>query len=211
VRVNRIIAPIDELPAVIVAGASAGGVEALGRLVHGLPADLAAPLIVVLHVDPAGTSVLPEILSRSGAIPAHAARDGQLMEGGHIYVAPPDHHLLVEGRVLRLGGGPRVSGHRPALDSTMGSVAAAFGPRAIGVVLSGNRDDGSAGLAAIKAGGGIALVQDPAECLYEGMPTNAIARVAVDEVLAVDELARRLAEICGALPTPRPRRNGDAA
>jgi two-component system chemotaxis response regulator CheB len=203
--------PSDELPAVIVAGASAGGVEALGRLVHGLPADLAAPLIVVLHVGPAATSVLPEILSRSGAIPAQAAREGQRMQGGHIYVAPPDHHLLVEGPVLRLTGGPRVSGHRPALDSTMPSVAAAFGPRAIGVVMSGNRDDGSAGLGAIKAAGGIALVQDPAECLYEGMPRNAIARVAVDEVLVVDELARRLAEICAASTAPRSRQNGDFA
>ena len=190
----------EPLPAVIVAGASAGGVQALGRLVGDLPEDFAAPVLVVLHLHPEATSMLADILSRSGRLTATTARDCEPLHAAHIYVAPPDHHLVVEHGLVRLNRGPRVNGHRPALDPTMRSVGDEYGRRAVGVVLSGNGDDGSAGLAWIKRGGGRTLVQDPDECQYKGMPRSALERVEVDDILPVARMAQRLIEIAGAGP-----------
>jgi two-component system chemotaxis response regulator CheB len=152
-------------------------------------------VLVVLHVSPGGTTVLPRILDRQGPLPVSAAEDGEQLHGGRVYVAPADVHLLVEDSTLRLWPGPRENGHRPAADPLFRSVAAAYGPAAVGVVLSGTRDDGTAGLWRIKQRGGRVLVQDPEEALYDGMPKSAIAHVDVDEVLAVEDLAARLAEL----------------
>jgi two-component system chemotaxis response regulator CheB len=195
----------------VAVGASAGGIEALRSLVGQLPEDFAATLIVVLHLPANGTSVLPQILARAGALPALTARDGTHPEGGTIYVAPPDCHLLVEDGVLSLDHGPRINGHRPAIDPLFRTLADAFGPAAGGVVLSGVLDDGTAGLLAIKRAGGTTFVQDPVEALYEMMPRTAIEVVSPDHIASAEELGRLLAAIVAAPPPdppadPRPTR-----
>jgi len=167
---------------IIVVGASAGGVEALITLVRSLPADLPAALFVVLHIPAQNPSALPAILNRSGPLPAVHATDRQEIVPGHIYVAPPDHHLLVEQGYVRVGRGPKENMHRPAIDPLFRSAAHTYGSRVIGVVLSGMLDDGTSGLKAIKERGGLAVVQDPNDATYASMPRSAIQNVAVDFV-----------------------------
>jgi two-component system chemotaxis response regulator CheB len=166
----------------IVIGASAGGVETLRDVASGLPADLPAAVCVVLHIPPTSSSALADILGRAGCLPCRAAEDGAPLRAGTIVVAPPDHHLMVEDAV-RLSVGPRENGHRPSVDVLFRSAASGWHDRVIGVILSGTRADGAAGLAAIKASGGAAIVQDPDEAMYSGMPANALAHVAVDAVV----------------------------
>jgi two-component system, chemotaxis family, protein-glutamate methylesterase/glutaminase len=175
---------------VVVAGASAGGVEALVELVRSLPSDFPHPVLVVLHVAPTGTSVLPAILGRACRLAVASASDGDHVRPGHVYVAPPDCHLVVEDSHLRLSSAPRENGHRPAIDPTMRSAAGAYDGGTIGIVLSGSRDDGTAGLMAIKARGGTAIVQDPEEALYPAMPLNAMAHIEADAVLRIGAMAR---------------------
>jgi two-component system chemotaxis response regulator CheB len=176
-------------PAVVVVGASAGGVEALVALAGSLPAAFPHPILVVLHVSPAGTSVLPAILARACRLTVTSAADGEALQAGHVYVAPPDSHLLVEGSHVRLSQAPRENGHRPAIDATMRTAAASYDSATIGIVLSGSRDDGTAGLIEIKARGGTAIVQDPDEALYPAMPRSAIAHVDADAVLPIAAMA----------------------
>jgi two-component system chemotaxis response regulator CheB len=165
-----------------VIGASAGGVEALKSVVTGLPDDLPAAVCIVLHIAPTSSSALAGILARAGPLPCSAATDGDELEHGRILVAPPDHHLVVEDGRVRLTAGPRENGHRPSVDALFRSASLARESAVIGVVLSGTRDDGSAGLAVIKSRGGATVVQDPDEALYPGMPASAIAHVVVDAV-----------------------------
>jgi two-component system chemotaxis response regulator CheB len=167
---------------IVVVGASAGGVEALARLAASVPADLPAAVFVVVHVPASATSALPEILSRQGPLPAAHVKDGEPVEPRRIYVAPPDHHLLLRGGTVHLSRGPRENGHRPAVDPLFRSAAREYASRVIGVVLSGALDDGTAGLLAVKARGGIAVVQQPDDAMYPGMPANALAHVQVDHV-----------------------------
>jgi len=174
---------------IVVVGASAGGVEALRTLVSDLPADLPAAVFVVLHVPAIATSVLPAILERAGDLPAAHAEDGAEIEPGHVYIAPPDHHLLIQPGFMRVNRGPKENGYRPAIDPTFRTAAATYGSRVIGVVLSGVLDDGSAGLAAVKSHGGRAFVQDPADALYPMMPESAIQAAEPDLVLPPKELA----------------------
>ena len=188
----------------VAVGASAGGIEALRNLVAQLPDDFPAAVLVVLHLPPRGTSVLPQILDRAGALPAVAAEDGAAVEGGRVYVAPPDCHLLVEGGRLRLDHGARTNGHRPAIDPLFRAVAREYGPASAGVVLSGVLDDGTAGLMAIKRAGGVTLAQDPAEALYEMMPRTAIEVVSPDHVGTAEQLGRVLAEIAAEVPPDPP-------
>ena len=177
---------------IIVIGASAGGVEALKLLAGLLPADLPAAVFVVLHLPPKGRSVLPQILARSGPLPATHPRDGEVIERGRIYVAPPDVHMLLQRGSIRLEHGPRENSHRPAIDPLFRTAAAVYGPRVAGVVLSGLLDDGAAGLVAIRQRGGTTLVQDPEEALYPGMPRNALETRCVDHSLPIAELAATL-------------------
>jgi two-component system, chemotaxis family, protein-glutamate methylesterase/glutaminase len=183
---------------VVVVGASAGGVEALIQLVRILPTDLAAPVCIVLHIPADAPSLLAQILNRDSALPAVHAQNMQRWEKGTIYIAPPDRHLLIHADgALRVARGPRENRHRPAVDPLFRSAAADFGPGAIGIILSGTMDDGTAGLRTLKERGGVAIVQDPAEALYPSMPQSAIAHVNVDHVVpisAMGDLLRRLLE-----------------
>lgn len=178
----------------VVVGASAGGISALLDLAGSLPAGFAAPVCVVQHIG-ANPSILPELLSARGPHPAVHARDGQLLTPGVIHVAPPDHHLLVEGRSLRLTRGPKENHTRPAIDPLFRSAALAWGPRTIGVVLSGMLDDGTAGLVAIKECGGTAVVQDPASAEEPDMPKNALSWVDADFVVAQDAIGPLLGRL----------------
>lgn len=189
---------------VIVIGASAGGVEALRNVVSGLPTDLRSAVFVVLHLPPGGTSVLPAILKRAGDLPAAHAVDGEQVEAARIYVAPPDNHMLIEDGIVRVTPGPRENGHRPAIDPLFRSAARSYGPGAIGVVLSGVLDDGTAGLAAVKAAGGRTVVQDPSDALYPAMPQSAIAYVGPEYVVETHEIAPLLSELASAPPRPAP-------
>jgi two-component system chemotaxis response regulator CheB len=161
----------------IVIGASAGGVEALRAVAAGLPPDLPAAVVVVLHIPRGAPSALPGILSRAGPLSAVAAEQAAPLRPGIVYVAPAGHHVLVGDRHLRLSTGPAENGHRPAIDPLFRSAALAHGPDTVGVVLSGTRDDGTAGLAAIVARGGTAVVQEPDDALHPAMPANALAQV----------------------------------
>jgi two-component system, chemotaxis family, protein-glutamate methylesterase/glutaminase len=179
----------------IVVGASAGGVEALRSLVAGLPADLGAAVAVVLHLPAGGTSALPQILRRFGNLPTTSASSGMPIQAGMIHVAPPDHHLLVIDDQFALSHGPTENGHRPAINALFRSAAVSRNRRTIGVLLSGVLDDGVAGLVSIKSQGGLALVQDPADALYPGMPQNAIRHLTPDHVLPVSEMGPLLAKL----------------
>jgi two-component system chemotaxis response regulator CheB len=178
---------------VVAIGASAGGIEALRILVAGLPADFPAAVLVVLHLPAHGTSVLPQLLDRAGSLRAVQAQEGMAVEGGTIYVAPPDCHLLVEAHHVHLDHGAKSNGHRPAVDPLFRSVAALYGLSAAGVVLSGVLDDGTAaGLMAIQQAGGLTLAQDSGEALYDMMPRTAI------EVVGPDHVGRRARAGAGA-------------
>jgi two-component system, chemotaxis family, protein-glutamate methylesterase/glutaminase len=179
----------------VAVGASAGGVEALRALVAGLPPVYPGAVLVVLHVPRDAPSALPAILSRSGPLPAATAVDGEPLRTGRIYVAPNDHHVLVLDGHIRLTRGPAENGHRPAIDPLFRSIARAFGRRSIGVVLSGSRDDGAAGLASIVARGGAAVVQDPADALYPWMPQAALAQVQTEYVAPAAKLGPMIAQI----------------
>jgi len=197
----------------VVIGASAGGVEALSRLVADLPPDLPAAVAIVLHVSP-GASLLPAILDRRARLPVAAASDGEPLAPGRIYVAPPDHHLVVGDSAFHLTHGPKENGHRPAVDRLFSTAADALGHAVVGVILSGTLDDGSAGLAEIKLHGGAALVQDPADALYPSMPAHAIERVEVDRVVPLARMGEAICDLVmdrpsnpGASETPEdPRR-----
>jgi two-component system chemotaxis response regulator CheB len=180
---------------IVVIGASAGGVESLRALVSGLPSDLPASIFVVLHVPDNGTSVLPLILSRHGPLQATHPNDGEEIKQGHIYVAPPDSHLLIKRGYIRLTRGPKENGHRPAVDPLFRSAARTYGRRVVGIVLSGTLDDGTGGLIAIKERGGVAIAQDPETALYTGMPLSAIENAKVDYILPVSDIARVLLEL----------------
>lgn len=180
---------------VVAIGASAGGVPALRHLVAGLPGHLPAAVVVVLHIPPTAPDMLPKILGRAGPLPSVTAVHGAPAVAGTIHVAPPDRHVLVVDGRLRLSSGPRVNGHRPAIDPLLTSVAEGFGPRAIGVVLSGTRDDGSAGLADIARRGGAALVQDPRDARYPEMPRSALERVPGARSLPAADLGALVAEL----------------
>src|SRR3954447_1871614 len=174
---------------IVVIGASAGGLEALRAIVGALDPDFAAPICVVLHTSPQSPGLLDGILTRPGKLAALNAINGERLRPGHIYVAPPDFHLVVEPGILRVTKGPRENRFRPAIDPLFRSAAQVYGPGAIGVVLTGSLDDGTAGLWTIKQLGGCAIVQDPSDALFPGMPENALTHVDVDYVVPLAELA----------------------
>src|SRR6185436_4933035 len=179
---------------VVVIGASSGGVEAVCTLLAGLPADFPWPILVAVHIG-AGPSQLPAILSRCGPLPAVHPQAGTPLEPGHVYVAPPNHHLIVEDRRVQLTHGPRENRTRPAIDPLFRSASRGYRQGAIGIILSGELDDGTAGLFALKARGGVAIVQDPDEAFSASMPRHALEEVAVDYCLPVAHIAPLLVEL----------------
>jgi two-component system chemotaxis response regulator CheB len=179
---------------VIVIGASAGGVEAISRVVADLPRDLKASVLIVLHIS-RGKSLLPEILTRAGRLPASHPADGEPLEYGRIYVAPPDRHLVVEPGLVRVVHTASENGLRPAVDPLFRSAARTYGPRVVAVVLTGTLDDGTAGIAAVKEAGGVTIAQDPAEASSPGMPTSAIATGLIDHVLSIRDVPLLLAAL----------------
>ena len=194
---------------IIVIGASMGGVEALSRLVAQLPHDLQAAVLVVLHLSPQHKSVLPAILTRAGPLPAHHPKPDEPLQPGHIYVAPNDRHLVVEPGKVQVVKGPLENGHRPAVDTLFRSAARAYGPRVVGVVLTGALDCGTAGLVAVKSQGGIAVVQDPADAFCPDMPRSALEYVKADHCVPLKEMGPLLARLV-ATPVPArvPKRPG---
>jgi two-component system chemotaxis response regulator CheB len=177
---------------VVVIGTSAGGVTALSTIIKQLPKDLNAAIFIVLHISPHQRSNLPDILTRAGNLNAAHAMDGEPIHHGRIYIAPPDHHLLLEPGLVRVTKGPKENRFRPAIDPLFRSAAYAHGPEVIGVVLTGALDDGTAGLWAIKDRGGIAVVQDPDDAEQRSMPWTALNNVEVDHCLPVRDIAKVL-------------------
>ena len=185
----------------VVVGASAGGVRALQALASALPQDFPAAVLVVLHIG-SHPSSLPALLSHCGPLRATHAGDGEPIAAGHIHVAPPDHHLLVDAGRLRLSRGPKEHHSRPAIDPLFRSAALARGPDVVGVVLTGRLDDGTAGLQAIKQCGGIAVVQDPADADEPSMPDSALRYVQVDHCVPLASLAGLLTSLVRADVSP---------
>ena len=173
---------------IVVVGGSAGAIDPLRDLIGALPGDLPAAIFVVQHVSAHAPSMLPAILAAGTDLEVAPARDGDPIQPGHVYVAQPGRHLLVEPSQVRVVHGPKENRHRPAIDTLFRSAAWSFGPRVVGIVLSGSLDDGTAGLWAVKRAGGLALVQDPAEAAFPDMPLNAMRQVAIDQVLPVREM-----------------------
>ncbi|MGV0836186.1 chemotaxis protein CheB [Mycolicibacterium thermoresistibile] len=185
----------DRPPGVVAVGASAGGVEALTQFAGGLPADLPYPVLVVLHMPANAPSVLARILDRSGPLPAAQARHGEPLQPGHIHVAVPDRHLMVEDHRVVVSEGPTENGHRPAINTLFRSAAVTFGPRAMGVVLSGVLDDGVLGASAIRSQGGTTVVQHPDDALFATMPTNVVRAGLADHQAAAADIGAVLARL----------------
>jgi two-component system, chemotaxis family, protein-glutamate methylesterase/glutaminase len=187
----------------VVIGASAGGIEALKTLARELPPDFNAPICVVVHVAPQSPGVLHQILSRAGHLTALSPDSSERLRPGTIYVAPPDRHMLIEPGRIRLARGPRENRFRPAIDPLFRSAAQSYGPAAIGVILTGNLDDGTAGLSAVKQLGGVSIVQDPNEAMFPSMPCNALANVRVDHVVPLAAIPALLVELTSVAPPDR--------
>jgi two-component system chemotaxis response regulator CheB len=176
----------------VVVGGSAGGLESLLRVLDGLPGDFRAAVLVVLHIPARGSELLPSVIQRRSAIPVAFAGDGAPITPGTVTVAPPDHHLLVTPQALRVVRGPRENRHRPAIDPLFHSAVEAFGPRVIGVILSGSGGDGAAGMAAIQQHGGRLLVQHPQDALFASMPQAVLDVTEVDATLHTGDIAPQL-------------------
>jgi two-component system chemotaxis response regulator CheB len=196
---------MEVTPNIVVVGASAGGVEALSRLLGALPADLPAAVFVVLHIPSHTPSELPLVLDRVSALRVVSAHDGQAIEAGTVYVAPTDRHLMLQGDTVRVTRGPKECRVRPAIDVLFRSAATQHGACVIGVILTGTLDDGTAGLWAIKDHQGVALVQDPQEAAFSSMADSAIAHVGVDLVAPITQLAQEIVRRTGKAHVMVPR------
>jgi two-component system, chemotaxis family, protein-glutamate methylesterase/glutaminase len=177
---------------IVTIGCSAGGVEALPIVLGKLPRDTPAAFFVVMHVAAMSESFLPGIIGRSTKMPCAHAIDGEPIEHGRIYVAPPNRHLLLQADKVVVGHGPKENRHRPAVDPLFRSAAQYFGSRVIGVILTGSLDDGTAGLQAVKRCGGLAVVQHPDDALAPGMPLSAVQYVQVDHVVPIEKMGALL-------------------
>lgn len=182
---------------IIVIGASAGGFEALKKLVDGLPESMDASIFIVWHMAGDVKGILPQVLNKSNTLFAAHGKDLEVVKPGRIYVAPPDHHMLIEKGMIRITRGPKENRFRPAIDPLFRSAAFEYGPRVIGIVLSGALDDGSAGLWTIKERGGLAIVQDPEEAEVSSMPSSAMRAVDVDYKVAIMDMPELLVKLSG--------------
>lgn len=178
--------------------ASAGGLHALNQVLSALPAEFPLPIVVVQHLDPRHRSLMAQILGRRTGLRVKQAEDGDRLEGGVVYVAPPDNHLLVNSDgTLSLSHSELVHFVRPSADLLFESMAASYEDRAIAVVLTGAGRDGAMGIEAVKKMGGTTIVQDPASAEYAGMPSSAVGTRRVDFVLDLDEIAPALLTLAG--------------
>jgi two-component system, chemotaxis family, protein-glutamate methylesterase/glutaminase len=177
---------------IVVIGASAGGIHAIVDIVRQLGADFPASVFVVVHISPTSPGILPTLLDSASDLPAYFAQDREPIRRSRIYVAPPDFHLLLGSGFVELSSGPRENNFRPAVDPLFRSAAESYGPRVIGVVLSGRLYDGTIGLSHIKKAGGTAVVQDPTDAAFNSMPQNAIRNVNVDYVLPTKQMGELL-------------------
>lgn len=189
---------------IVVIGASSGGLDPLREIVAGLPSTFAAPVCIVQHASPSSPGFLDNILRKAGELEVGWAEDGERLRAGRIYLAPRDHHLLLEPGTVRLGHGPRENRFRPAIDPLFRSAAQVYGPGTVGVVLSGNMDDGVSGLVVIKQLGGVAIVQDPDDALFPSMPLSALSKVGIDHVVPASEIAPLLGRVIAEPPDRRP-------
>jgi two-component system chemotaxis response regulator CheB len=189
-------------PDVVVIGASAGGVEALKRMIAALPHDLPATVCLTLHLADDTPSLLPGILARVGSIEVLPAVDGAPLRPGVVYVSQPNTHLAVMGDHIELGPGAKENGYRPSVDVLLRSAAVARGPRVVGVVLTGMLDDGTAGLAAVARYGGATLVQDPTDAEFPSMPANALQGTPTARSLSLDALVDEVVRIVSSEPVP---------
>jgi two-component system chemotaxis response regulator CheB len=188
---------------VVVIGGSAGSHTALQKVIAGLPDDLAATVLVTVHLAPTGGTLIADMLDRVGGLPVAPAVDGEPALPGRIYTAVPDRHLLITGDyVMRLGRGARQNRLRPSVDATFRTAARWCGQRVIGVVLSGSLDDGASGLASIVDNGGAALVQQPADARFAGMPTAALKVVPDAVALPAAQLGRAIVDLVARCRTP---------
>ena len=190
---------------IIVVGASAGGVSVLKDLVNSLPKDLEASIFVVLHTSPFSPSQLPQILTKAGALKASQPEDGETIRKGHIYIAAPDHHLILQkDEKIAVKKGPKENRFRPSVDALFRSAAFIYGPRVTGIVLSGLLDDGTSGMWNIKRCGGATIVQDPNEAMYPSMPQNVMQYVDVDHVVPVSEMGELLIKLINSKTPKKP-------
>jgi two-component system chemotaxis response regulator CheB len=181
----------------VVVGASAGGIAAISALLAGLPGDLRAAVLVVLHIAADAGGLLPKMFGERSPLPVRFAADGEPLRHGDVRIALPDRHLLVENGAMRVVHGPRENRFRPAIDPLFRSAAWAYGPRVIGVLMSGMMNDGSAGLWAIKTCGGVAVVQDPADARFSEMPQSAVDALPVDHCLPAGQLGTLVGNLVG--------------
>jgi two-component system chemotaxis response regulator CheB len=177
---------------IVVIGASAGGVIALVDLFKTIPKDFDGYIFVVLHVSPFSPSVMPQILSRAGHLKAVHPKDGDSMKKNTIYIAPPDHHLLIEKDKVSIKKGPKENRFRPSIDALFRSAAYTYGSRVIGVILSGLLDDGTSGLWTVNQQGGLCLIQHPDDAQFPGMPLSVIEYVEVDYSIPIAEMGELL-------------------
>lgn len=188
---------------IVVIGASAGGVTVLKDLVAKLPPNFGAAVFVVQHLAAHAPSFLPEILNRAGSLKAMHPKDGDPIEMGHIYVAPPDHHLLIEDNHIIVKKGPKENRFRPSIDALFRSAAYTYGPRVIGVVLTGLLSDGTSGMWSVQRLGGVGVIQEPDDAEYPSMPSSVLEYVAVDHIVPMAEMAQTLCRLVGE-PVPEP-------
>ncbi|MEX0686437.1 MAG: chemotaxis protein CheB [Balneolales bacterium] len=187
---------------IVVIGASAGGVDILIELAKSLPEDFAATLFIVLHIPPYSPSRMPELLSKAGPLTAIHPKDGEVVKKGMIYIAPPDHHLLCEGDHVIISKGPKENRFRPSVDALFRSSAYTYGPRVVGVVLTGALNDGTSGLWSVKRMGGVAIVQDPDDAPFPHMPANVLEYVEPDHLVPASEIAALLTRLTSE-PSPK--------
>lgn len=180
---------------IVVIAASAGGVQALQKLVGGLPADLPASVFVVVHIGAHRPSLLPHILSKAGPLPAYHPVPGQPIERGRIYVAPPDLHMRLQPEAIHLDRGPKVRHTRPAADPLFQSAAETYGPRTVGMVLTGGDFDATLGARAIKKHGGVIIVQQPYEAETPSMPLSALRDDHPDYILPMEDMPALLVKL----------------
>jgi len=183
---------------IVVIGASPGGLEALRVIAAALPADFPAPIVLVMHMSPESPGILHEIINRVGPLRAIEVHRSERLKPGHIYVPPANVHVVIEPGRVRATRGPKENRFRPAIDPLFRTAAQVYGPAAIGVIVTGNLDDGTAGLWAIKKLGGTAVVQDPRDAMFPSMPQSAVRHVQVDHSVPLSEIAPLLMRLTAA-------------